>query len=84
MFLMNLDPDYCRIDGRYSTGDFSFSMDMTFWRNKQDVLDALGSPLREMYDEYDRTGNKWQHMQDEYAFCLKFRNEDYDLVIPPF
>lgn len=84
LFLMNLDPDYCRIDGRYSTGDFSFSMDMTYWRSRKDVLDALGSPLKDMYDEYESSGEKWQHMQDEYAFCLKFRNEDYDVVIPPF
>lgn len=84
LFLMNLDPDYCRIDGRYSTGDFSFAMDMTYWRSRQDVLEALGSPLYDMYQEYVRTGEKWQHMQDEYAFCLKFRNEDYDVVIPPF
>ena len=84
LFLMNLDPDYCRIDGRYSTGDFSFSMDMTYWRSRIDVLEALGSPLTEMYSAYESTGVKWQHFEDSSAFCLKFRNEDYDVVIPPF
>lgn len=84
LFLMNLDADYCRIDGRYSTGDFSFSMDMTYWRSRTDVLEALGYPLYDMYQEYLSTGEKWVHFKDDAAFCLKFRAEDFDVVIPPF
>ena len=84
MFLLNLDPDYCRIDSKYSLGGYGFSMDMSYWRSRKDVVDALGSPISDMYAEYERSGEKWQHMQDEFAFCLKFRSEDYDVVIPPF
>lgn len=84
LFLMNLDPDYCKIDGQYYYGDYSFSMDMSYWRSREASLEFLGSPLQEMYRAYQSSGEKWQHMEDQYAFCVKFRNEDYDIVVPPF
>lgn len=86
MFLFRLDPDECIIDGRYMTKDFSFSVDMSKWRGaaRQAVIEFLGSPLKEMWAEYERTGEKYIHMPDEYAVCLKFRSDLHDTVIPPF
>jgi len=85
-FFYTLDPDYCKIDSRYMTGDFGFAMDMTYWRSaaRQAELDWLGEPLVSMYREYERTGVKWVHCDDEYAACFKFRVDDWQLVIPPF
>ena len=83
MFLYGLDPDYCKIDGQYFTGDFSFSMNMSYWRSKTTELEALGSPLVDLYNEYDKTGEKWQHIPDEYAACFKFRNYDWEICVPP-
>lgn len=85
-FFFRLDPDECAIDGRYETGDLSFSVDMSKWRNaqRQQIIEWLGSPLKEMYAEYERTKNKWVHCPDDYAFMLKFRTDDLTTVIPPF
>lgn len=85
-FFFRLDPDECRIDGRYQTGDLSFSVDMSKWKSqqRQQIIEWLGSPLKEMYKEYERTKIKWIHCPDEYAFMLKFRMDDLSTIIPPF
>lgn len=85
MFFFPLDPDECIIDGRYSTGDFSFAVDMSKWNNKrrQQVIDYVGSPLKEMFEEYQRTKVRYIHVPDKYAFCLKFRTDTWDTVVPP-
>lgn len=86
MFFYILDPDDCIIDGRYSTGDFSFSINMANFKSaqKQSVIEFLGSPLKEMYAEYQRDNSKrYVHVPDEYAFVLKFRSETFDLAVPP-
>lgn len=86
MFLFRLDPDDCIIDGRYMTKDFSMAIDMSKWRNaqRQAIIEFLGSPLKEMYAEYERTGVKYVHCPDEYAVVLKFRSDLWDTVVPPF
>lgn len=85
-FFYMLDADNCIIDGRYMTKDFSFSVDMSKYNNAQgrQLIEFLGEPLKSMYAEYERTGNKWIHMPDEYAACFKFRTDQWDLVLPPF
>ena len=85
-FFFRLDPDECAIDGRYQTGDLSFSVDMSKWKTqqRQQIIEWLGSPLKEMYQEYERTNIKWVHCPDEYAFMLKFRMDDITSIIPPF
>lgn len=84
MFILPLDPDYCKISGQYQTGDFSFHMDMTYFRNRQEVLEYLGEPFQNMYSDYESSNIKWQPMPDEYAICLKARAEDWDLVLPVY
>lgn len=86
MFLYSLDPDECMIDSRYSTKNFGFAVDMSKWKSaqRQKIIEYLGSPLKEMYSEYERTKEKWIHMPDEYCFCLKFRTDIWDTAIPPF
>jgi hypothetical protein len=86
MFFYILDPDECTIDSRYSTGDFGFAMDMSKWRStsRQKIIEFLGSPLSDMYNEYESSGSKWVHCPDEYAACFKFRTDIWDTVVPPF
>lgn len=85
-FFFRLDADECKFDGRYATGDLSFSVDMSKWKSpqRQQIIEWLGSPLKEMYSEYERTNEKWIHCPDEYSFMLKFRTDDLYTVIPPF
>lgn len=85
MFFYPLDPDECTIDSRYSTGDFGFAMDMSKWKSaqRQKIIEYIGSPLKEMYDEYVSSGVSYIHCPDKYAFCLKFRTDTWDIAIPP-
>lgn len=82
MFVLPLDPDYCKIDGAYSDGSFSFAMDMTYFRSRQYELEAWGEPFQSMYRVYESSGIKYQHMPDEYSVCLKSRPEDWETVLP--
>lgn len=83
--LYPLDPSWCRIDGIYSTHDYSFAVDMSKFKSntQQELLEWLGDPLYSMYKEYERTNEKWVHMDDRYAACFKFRTDDIDHVLPP-
>ena len=86
MFFYPIDPDECIIDGRYYTGDFGFSIDMSKWKStqRQKIIEFLGEPLQSMYREYESTNIRYIHVPDEYAFCLKFRTDTWDTNIPPF
>ena len=85
-FFYILDPDMCKIDSRYMTGDFGFAIDMSKWSNaaKQEQMLMIGEPLISMYKEYEKTNIKWQHCPDKYAACFKFRTDDWETIIPPF
>lgn len=86
MFILPLDPDYCKISGAYQTGDFSFSMNMSYFRSRQTILEYWGEPFTSMYRAYeaDTTNGRWQQMPDEYAVCWKYGVDDYELAVPPF
>lgn len=84
MFILPLNPNYCKISGVYATGDFSFVMDMTYFRSRQYELEAYGEPFQSMYKAYESTGQKYQPMPDEYCVCLKSRPEDWETVLPIF
>ena len=83
--LYPLDPSWCKIDGIYSSHDYSYAVDMSRFKSQsmQELLNWLGDPLLSMYREYERTNEKWIHMDDQYAACFKFRTDDIDHVLPP-
>ena len=83
-FILPLDPDYCKVTSSYFTGDLGFSMDMTYFRNRQDLLEWLGSPFQEMYNAYGgNNSEKWQPMPDEYAVCFKVNIDDHEVATVP-
>ena len=83
MFILKIPPDYCRISGKYFTGDYSFSVDMSKYKKFEDVLEYLGDPLLSMYKEYGgNSQKKWQPMPDEYALCTKSRVETWETIVP--
>lgn len=85
-FFYILEPDECRIDGRYYAGDFSYSVDMSKWKSaqKQQLIEWLGEPLSSMWKEYEKdTSNKWIHMPEKWGGAFKFNADRPDLVIPP-
>ena len=85
-FFYIMDPSECKIDGRYYTGDFSYSVDMSKWNSstKRQLAEWLGEPLKSMLDEYDTTKVKWIHMPDKYGAAFKFNSDRPDIVVPPF
>jgi hypothetical protein len=87
LYLLPLPGDYCRIYGQYPTGDFSFAVDMSYFRGTNNwLIEAWGEPFRTMWRNYERDGNtaRWQVMPDEYAACFKYANHDHDVILPPF
>ena len=85
-FFYKLNPDECLIDGKYYTGNYSFSLDMSKWAStkKQKIIKYIGEPLVSMYNEYQKTNVKYIHVPGEYSVCFKFRTDMVDLIVPPF
>ena len=84
-FFYILNPDECNIDGRYMTGEFTYSVDMSKWKSvqKRQLAEWLGEPLTSMLKEYDDKKEKWVHMPEKYGAAFKFNSDRPDLVIPP-
>ena len=83
IFILKIPPEYCRISGKYFTGDYSFSVDMSKYKKYEDILEYLGDPLQSMYKAYGGDSkNKWQPMPDEYALCTKSRVESWETIVP--
>lgn len=81
-----IEPDEAILDMKYMRGPgYGFAIDMSKWRSteRQWLIEQLGSPLKEMYAEYDRTKIKYIHVPDEYAAAFKFRTDLWDSTIPP-
>lgn len=85
IFILQLPPEYCKITGKYFTGDFSYSVDMSYYKKYEYLIEYLGEPLSSMYSAYGGdNSNKWQPMPDEYALCTKYRLESWETVCPPY
>lgn len=85
IFILQLPPEYCKINGKYFTGDFSFEVDMSYYKKYDYLIEYLGEPLSSMYSAYGGdNSNKWQQMPDEYALCTKYRLESWETVCPPY
>ena len=85
MFILPIPADYCKISGRYFTGDYSFSVDMSNYKRSEDVIEFLGEPFTSMYSAYGGDNSKkWQPMPDEYAICTKARMESWETVCPVY
>lgn len=85
-FVLPLDPDYCKVTGIYPTGDLGFDYDMTYFSQRQDILEMWGEPFTTMYRAYesDTVNGRWQPMPDENCICFKVNFEDYQYPLPPY
>ena len=84
-FILPLPADYCRISGVYTdTGDFTFTMNMDYFKRNKDLLDLWGEPFVSMYNKSQQSGeSKWQPI-GEQGVCLKFHAEDWETIVPVF
>ena len=84
----NIDPTEAIIDSVYIMNGgvcYGFAINMSVWRSaqRQALIEWLGSPLKEMWQEYERTNVRYIHVPAEYSMVLKFRVDMPDVVIPP-
>lgn len=85
IFILQLPPDQCKITGKYYSGDYAFSVNMSFYKKYEYLIDYLGEPLASMYNAYGgNSANQWQPMPDEYALCTKYRCESWETICPPY
>ena len=84
VFHMQLPADYCKLAGKYMTGDFSYYFDVSWLRNRQELIEYFPEVFEPVWKEYERTKEKWQLIPSEFQVCMKFRVEDFDLIVPPF
>ena len=84
VFHMQLPADYCKLSGKFMTGDFSYVFDVSWLRNRQELIEYLPEIFEDAWKNYEATGEKWQTLPPEMQVCVKFRCEDYELIIPPF
>ena len=84
MFFLPLNPEYCKIQGVWQDGTFSFAFNMDYFSRNADFLELWGEPFESMMKEANSSGIKWVTVPQEYSVCLKFRAEDWETVIPPF
>ena len=85
MFVLPVDPDYCKVTGIYPTGDLAYDMDMTYFSRRQDILELWGEPFTTMFNAYNGNNDqRWQPMPDENCLCLKHNIEDWETPIPPY
>ena len=85
LFILPLDPDYCKIAGRFPSGDFAFAMDMSYFTGTYNyLLEYWGDPFESMYNQYQSGGDdfKWQVFPEEYTVCLKLNVEDWKVIVP--
>lgn len=86
LFILPLDPDYCKVTSMYYDGTLGFSMDMSYFDKYTEQLAFYGAPFDKMYQAYqaDKVNGKWQPMPDEHCFCLKINLDDATLPLPPY
>lgn len=81
-----IEPDEAIFDSKYMNGPgLGFAMDMSRWKtpSRRRLIEQLGSPLKEMMEEYERTNIKYVHVPDKYSAAFKLRMDLWDTIIPP-
>lgn len=85
--LMPLDPDYCRISSVNYDGTLNMAFDFSFFDSGSNAkyLEFWDKEFNKKYNSY-KSDNKlrWQELDPERTWVLKFNYDQNDRVIPPF
>ena len=81
-FIFPIPADYCRIAGRYMTGDYAFAISNQYLRKYPELLEYLP----EVFKDIDIEGKKQSYniVPEEYAVCMKYHTEDWEIIAPVF
>lgn len=83
VFVLPWPADYARIAGKYMTGDFAMAIDASYLRGHSELLEYFPEIFEEPYNEYLRTNEKWQPIDQKYDLTMKYRVEDLDTILGP-
>lgn len=86
-FLKQLDPNYCRIKGKYD-GCFTYEFDFSFFDNFKGELEnyaMIDGEFKSKYNEFKNKGSefRWQELNLDKEVCIKYQ-ESFDFLCPPF
>lgn len=85
-FIKQLDPNYCRIKGKYD-GCFTYEFDFSYFDTYKDELENYSSidiEFKNKYYAFKKDSNlKWQELNSDKEVCLKFQ-ETFDFICPPY
>ncbi|MDU3410089.1 hypothetical protein [Clostridium sp.] len=85
-FIKQLNPEYCRIKGRYD-GCFTYEFDFKFFDNYPEELEnyisSIDSEFGVKYNIYKNTNKNWQELNVDKEVCMKFQ-ETFDFICPPY
>ena len=85
--ILPLDPDYCRISSVNYDGTLNMAFDFSFFNNSSNskYLEFWDKEFTTKYNDYDSDSKlRWQELDPERTWVLKFNYDQTDRVIPPF
>lgn len=85
--VLPLDPDYCRISSVNYDGTLNMAFDFTFFNNSSNAkyLEWWDKEFTTKYNAYDSDSSlRWQELDPNRTWVLKFNYDQNDRVIPPF
>ena len=85
--ILPLDPDYCRISSINYDGTLNMAFDFTFFNNSSNskYLEWWDKEFTTKYNAYQNDSKlRWQELDPERTWVLKFNYDQTDRVIPPF
>lgn len=84
VFHLQLPADYCKIAGKFMTGDLSYFFDVTYLRSRQELIEYFPEVFEQPWKDYQSTGQKWQLLDSKFQVCMKYRIEDLDIIVSPW
>lgn len=80
-YIQRINPDYCSLTS-ICDGTWMYSVDMSKIQEKK--LTLYPPEFTSMYNEYQRTGQKWQEVPESISFCLKADETNAQYSVPPW
>ena len=85
--ILPLEPDYCRISSVNYDGTLNMAFDFSFFNNSSNAkyLEFWDKEFTTKYNAYSSDSKlRWQELDPERTWVLKFNYDQTDRVIPPF
>ena len=85
--VLPLDPDYCRISSVNYDGTLNMAFDFSYFNNSSNAkyLEFWDKEFTTKFNAYSSDSKlRWQELDPERTWVLKFNYDQTDRVIPPF